>query len=396
MEEQKVEQKENPSPEPIAPPQSNKSKVNFLSYFKKPITPLRALIIIIAFILVAGSITSLMMLSQPKKPAPSPTITQPLILSLESPFEDAVVLGEKITVKGTTLPNKVVFFYTETDVNSVESDQNGRFEGEIALGSGINTLTVTAFGDNGEEKTEILTLVYDDQVMGVKEPPGQAKKEEVTQKATIGNIDQVKPNSVVVDEKKAKKKTEVTFDKNTKIINQDKKVLKPSALKNKDLAAIISTESGKTKEKKIVKMFIREASSSAELKQQKRHAVSGVIINISGETITIAHQIQRERTWTLQVTAQTVIKIKGIEGATLVDLAVGQRIAAVGDRNDEGILVAKRIHVIPGKATGVFEKQPLATPSGTLTGTPTSTPSATPTEEISPTPTATESASPTP
>ena len=67
----------------------------------------------------------------------------------------------------------------------------------------------------------------------------------------------------------------------------------------------------------------------------------------------------------------------GIEGATLADLSLGLRIAAVGDLNEEGLLVAKRIHVIPGKATGIFEKQPFTAPEATGTATPSATPTAT-------------------
>jgi hypothetical protein len=107
--------------------------------------------------------------------------------------------------------------------------------------------------------------------------------------------------------------------------------------------------------------------------------------------VTIAHQIRRDKIYTVYYSADTVIKIKGMENATGADLAVGQRIAAVGEPADEGTVLAKRIHVIPGRATGVFTRYPVATDGGTVDITPTSTAtgSATPTPIVSPNPSAT-------
>lgn len=361
-----------------------------LGKLKFPLNPKDRLLVLAALVFFASTLVALTLSFQEKtKITPiTPIIPQPLILSLESPAEGAIATQEQITVRGQTLPAATVVFYTETDVNSLESDANGHFEGTINLTTGINSLTVTAFAANGEEKTLVLDLVFDESVLGVKtestQSPGQAKKEaSPPPQATLGNVKQVTPNKITVEEKKSKKQTEAVVDKNTKIIGRDKKILKLEKVKPQDLVAIISTESGK----KVVKIFVRQATDSAQAKQMKRRAIQGVITNITGGTITLAHQIQRERVYTLLVDAQTVIKIKGVEEATLADLAVGQRIAAVGDLNEEGKLIAKRIHVIPGKATGIFEKQPVATPSATIT--PTSTPSATPTTTVEPTPTPT-------
>jgi len=366
---------------------------SLVNYLRKPISPRKAIIAVLLIVLVLGSAGFACFKFTKKTSPPAPVVTtQPLTLSLESPSDGTVVLDGQVTIKGKTLPNTTVVFYTENDQNSVESSSDGQFEGTITLSSGINTLTTIAYAEDGEEKSITLDIVYDDQqVQGVKaglnEAPGQVKKEE---KASVGNVQRVTNNSVVLEEKKGNKKTETVVDKNTKIIGQDKKTLKLNSLKPNDLAAVVATDSGAPGQaKKAIKIFVRQASSSAQLKLSKRHAVAGVIIALDGSTITIAHQIHRERTWTLLVNAQTVIKIKGTTDATLAELQVGQRIAAVGDLNEEGLLVAKRIHVIPGKATGLFEKNPLATPSGTLTGTPTGTPSATPTTTVEPTPTPT-------
>src|SRR3989344_3753411 len=235
---------------------------------------------------------------------------------------------------------------------------------------------------------------------GKDEAPGQVNKETNIQsnnsnaggsKVTIGSVDEVKKNSVVVEDKKG----------NNKTVGHDKKEIKIGAIKLKDIIALISTESAETTSGsgkfKVKKIFIKEASESAQI---KRSAISGVIVDISGSTITVAHQIQRDRLYKVITNAQTEITGKSSEAsasaeasgsATPLQLAVGMRIAAVGE-NVNGSIVAKRIHIIPGKAIGVFKKNPVATPSASLTpsGTPSaslspsSTPSATPISLIEP------------
>lgn len=271
---------------------------------------------------------------------------------------------------------------------------------------------------------------------GKDEAPGQIKKEENTQSnsnvggpnVTIGSVGEVKKNSIVVDEKKGNKKTEGIIDATTKIVGQDKKEVKIGAIKLKDIIALISTESAETAtgsgKFKVKKIFVKQASESAQI---KRRAVQGVIVDISGNTITVAHQIQRDRQYTVIVTPETIIKFKSqvskgseasaspfasvspiatasptaTSGAALAEttasstsLAVGQRIVAMGDLNPDGGIIAKLIHIIPGKATGIFKRLPVATPSASLapTGTPaaslspSSTPSATPVASVEPLP----------
>lgn len=224
-------------------------------------------------------------------------------------------------------------------------------------------------------------------VLGVKKNGPSSER-----RVTVGNVEKVTGNTITVQEEK-NKKSEVLIDKKTKLIDEKKRVLQLNQIKLKDKVAIISSESGSLASeggqlRKAARVYVRQATSSAQL---KRRAVQGVIENIEGTKITLAHQIQRERKYYLTVSSQTVIKLKGVENGSLSDLQVGQRIAAVGDLTETGSLLAKRIHVIPGKATGVFKKNPLATPSAILSVSPTA--SATP--EISVTPSVTETVTPT-
>ena len=136
------------------------------------------------------------------------------------------------------------------------------------------------------------------------------------------------------------------------------------------------------------KILVREATASVSA-QLKRRAIMGVISALSGNTITLTHQIQKDRTFTVFFDSNTLIKSKSTASSSAT-LAVGQRIIAVGSLKDAGIL-AKLIHIIPGKATGVFNR-PTASPSAS----PSATPVLTPTIAPSPTPTASPSATHTP
>jgi len=161
--------------------------------------------------------------------------------------------------------------------------------------------------------------------------------------------------------------------------------------KLKNILKLIATDSGSASEaakgKKQNKLKVKIATVSAQL---KRRAVQGVITNIAGDLLTISHQIQQDRVYLVLVTNETFIKIKqtvATGSASISNLAVGQRIVAVGDLGANGEIIAKKIHVIPGKAIGVIKKQPIATSSPTLKSSPgpTATLSATPAVKVSPT-----------
>lgn len=228
---------------------------------------------------------------------------------------------------------------------------------------------------------------------------GKGNDNQSSTKAVLGLVEHVRGNTLVVDDKK-EGTMEAEIDKKTKFIGNGKRLLRLSNIKPKDIVAIVGSESERfatngAKLKQALKVFVKEGSSSAQL---KRRAIYGVIQAINASSITLVHPIHQERTFTLLVDDKTRIKMKGNDHATLSDLKVGMRIAAVGELNNQGALVAKLIHVIPGLAKGIFNKHPLATPSATLTATPTATltPSitASPSVTLSPSPTATSSPTP--
>lgn len=239
---------------------------------------------------------------------------------------------------------------------------------------------------------------------GKSNAPGQAKKESQTTQTSqktnkgqekknevvVGSVDKVTGNTIQMAEKKGNKQ-ELTIDSETKVVGKDNKPVKLGAIKVKDIIALVGSPEGDAATKsgniKVKKVFVQEASMSATM---KRRAVQGVITNIAGSVLTVAHQIHRDRVYTVTVLDTTNISSKEASGsASLSLLAVGQRIVAVGDLDEQGGILAKQIHIIPGKATGIFERLPVSTPSASITPEISSTPSATPviTATVSATPT---------
>lgn len=142
-----------PQAQPIQPPQRSR----------------RGIYIILAILLFCAMLLALFFFWNNKpnltQQTVTPTITPApsLFLTLESPNDKTVVENSMLVVKGKTLPNIAVAFVTETNENSVESDQTGNFEGTITLNDGINSLVVTAYTEDGTEESKSMNIVYDSQ-----------------------------------------------------------------------------------------------------------------------------------------------------------------------------------------------------------------------------------------
>lgn len=129
-----------------------------------PSSGLKTVIMVVALIALIGTGGAAYFISQAKGPqvAPpqvavaiaSPTPPPPvLFLTLESPTADTQTVDGELLVRGKTLPGTTVAIATDTDDTIVESDATGVFQDTILLTDQSDTLTVTAFGSNGEEQT---------------------------------------------------------------------------------------------------------------------------------------------------------------------------------------------------------------------------------------------------
>ena len=125
---------------------------------EKGVVPIIALVVVLVAV---GIIAVVYYKNTYQSPAPSSQVSAPLTLTLESPADGTVITESEVSIKGKTSPNTTVVFYSDAEESSVESDSYGNFEGKIGLTEGINTLTVTAFAENGDEKSLILDIVND-------------------------------------------------------------------------------------------------------------------------------------------------------------------------------------------------------------------------------------------
>jgi hypothetical protein len=124
----------------------------------------KGLLVFVILAVIISLSTTLYLLFQPAKEPqllPSPVVVQPLILELLSPADGELAVNREILVSGTTLPNTPVVIFTETDETSIDADSSGKFETTLSLDDGINTLVITAYGEDGGELTKSVDIVYD-------------------------------------------------------------------------------------------------------------------------------------------------------------------------------------------------------------------------------------------
>lgn len=133
----------------------------------------------------------------------------------------------------------------------------------------------------------------------------------------------------------------------------------------------------------------------ANAPQIKRRAAYGVVeqkVASDSATLLKLRHPQNKKIFQVVVTPETRITGKGLSNPTANDIQIGSRVVAVGTVDEEGKITAKRLHIIPGLARGLFGTQPStpsnkpATPPGLLkkpTATPTVVP---PTPTAAPTP----------
>ncbi len=358
------------------PPETPKKYVPFLLY---------ALLVLV--IIEAGA--AYVLIRQWTTPAPQQLaipVPVPFVLALNSPKGVTTAVDGEILVNGNTLPDTSVVIFSDVDETSVESDANGKFESTVLVNPTGDTVTVTAYKDTGEEKSETVVLGASGVLGTSATAPGQVKKPEVKNNPKTATAPAT--NVVKVNPENANKSDVTVINAFRQTKSETPKTVKLGLTK---ITQILSSEAtGSSLPKNSLKLERLEAREATPATQLKRHAVAGIITSISGDVITLSHQIQQDRTFLVYINSFTTISIKNTESASVSALTTGMRIAAVGEPVNEGIL-AKLIHVIPGKAIGVFNKQPVATDGGAvlLTPSPIATVSATPI------PTSTESATPT-
>lgn len=91
---------------------------------------------------------------------PEPTPIPVFALEIFSPIDEAIVDEDSLTITGKTSPGAVVAVISEEGEEIVEVDTAGNFEVEVELVSGINEFEITAFGEEGDEATQEISVVF--------------------------------------------------------------------------------------------------------------------------------------------------------------------------------------------------------------------------------------------
>lgn len=365
--------KENKVPEIIpSSDKVNKTETQKKS-FKKIYFVLLAFAILLGLVFVSKIITP-----SPQKEVTLKPLTTPLFLAINSPKAETTIVNGELLVKGKTLPNTTVLIYSDIDETSLESDSYGEFKDTILIGDQGGLVRITAYSDSGLESSKTIDIGGSSNVLGKSiKSNGQSNKEENIKGSSQNNTNSNGKNQAQTQNKASLNQAgEIKVKTNQKPISvadflkNKGKTEKPVKIGTGKMMDILSEESttgaSLNKSLKLKKMDVEQASIGAEL---KRHALEGVITQISGGVITLAHQIQRDRTYTIYYNNNTVISMKdnkasGSASLTGTALSVGMRIAVVGIPADSG-LMATRIHVIPGKAIGIFKRNPVSSTSAT-------------------------------
>lgn len=101
----------------------------------------------------------------PKEASPSPQLaTTPtqkaLFLEIEQPENEIVVDDELLTIKGKTIAYGTVIIIWEEGEDILVADENGQFSTEINLVGGENEIEISAYDDEGNQVSQVLTITY--------------------------------------------------------------------------------------------------------------------------------------------------------------------------------------------------------------------------------------------
>ncbi len=95
----------------------------------------------------------------------SPVTQEPvsLTLNLSSPDDNSLVFSEDLLIQGKASPKTVVILSTNTQDYLLEPNKQGDFSITVKLQEGLNLLSVNAFDNLGNNKSENKTIYYSEE-----------------------------------------------------------------------------------------------------------------------------------------------------------------------------------------------------------------------------------------
>lgn len=219
-----------------------------------------------------------------------------------------------------------------------------------------------------EEGTATPPVQVQDEIKEQVQQRIEGIRQAVKKRAFWGTLKEITNSTLVLDSPRGERR--VLTDKDTKFFGAGKEQIKFEDLEidNFIIAMGYLNENGTLTAKRII------ALKTPPKPAIKRHAVYGKVSDIDEDDkiLTLSH-LKTETTFKVQVVSSTIItkKVEGeMKKVVFGAIEIGDRIVAIGTREKEGgILTAKIIHVIPGKAEGL-EK---ITPTPTVSPTPAET-----------------------
>lgn len=109
------------------------------------------------------SLSSLVKTQATPAPTASPTpapIANSLSLTIDEPENHAIVKQEKVKLSGKTEAEATIVILYEEGEKILQADQGGNFSTEITLAGGNNEITVSAYGSDGSQISQNLTLIF--------------------------------------------------------------------------------------------------------------------------------------------------------------------------------------------------------------------------------------------
>lgn len=94
---------------------------------------------------------------------PSPTEVPPIAatkLTITSPEDETIVNENKVALEGSTEPEAIISIIYEEGEILDQADENGDFSFDIPLIGGANEITISAYGPEGQQASQTITVVY--------------------------------------------------------------------------------------------------------------------------------------------------------------------------------------------------------------------------------------------
>ena len=316
------------------------------------------------------------------------TETQGLLLSISKPADGDNTSSSELSITGSAGKDAIVVVTGGVDDVIVET-KSSNFTAKVKLLEGENELTVYAFDpETGASTQDTLNILYLKEELGSRSILVAEASTEVIEKNKVkieklkdrlstksselkkaistfkrshvfGTITSIKDTTLTIETKQGSIKTVYTDDF-TKFFSVNSKGRSPITLEDLKVGDKVSVAGigkndpgGDAKHIVVLKRSI-----------PKRHAVMGKVKELDGTLITLTHITKTDRLYSVIVGKDAKIKIKGQEEATLTDIKVGGTLIASGSVDKNGKIIAKRVFVIPAKATPE-ESTKSATPSST-------------------------------